>query len=61
MTVKEHPSPGESRMVKTYTVRPKVFYGEPDPYEASPRRPPSFTDPMPGEFLDPAFREQFTL
>eukprot|EP00965_Chrysotila_dentata_P025102 832376-Pleurochrysis_carterae.AAC.1 len=59
MTVEEHPSPGGSRLVKTFTVRPKVFYGEPDPYEASPRRPPSFTDPMPREFLDPAFREQF--
>eukprot|EP00965_Chrysotila_dentata_P045845 1523621-Pleurochrysis_carterae.AAC.1 len=61
MTVEAHPSPGGSRMVKTYVVRPKVFYGEPDPNEAPPRRPPSFTDPLPHEFLDPAFREQFTL
>eukprot|EP00965_Chrysotila_dentata_P092228 3044712-Pleurochrysis_carterae.AAC.1 len=48
-------------MVKTYTVRPKVFYGEPDPNEAPPSRPPSFTDPLPHEWLDPAFREQFAL
>eukprot|EP00965_Chrysotila_dentata_P142150 4699879-Pleurochrysis_carterae.AAC.1 len=61
MTVSEYSSPGGSRMIKTYMVRPKVFYGEHDPNEAPPRRPPSFTDPLPHEWLYPAFREQFAL
>eukprot|EP00965_Chrysotila_dentata_P164189 5421527-Pleurochrysis_carterae.AAC.1 len=50
MTIEEHPSPSGSRMVKTYTVRPKVFYGEPHPDEAPPRRPKSFSDPLPYQF-----------
>eukprot|EP00965_Chrysotila_dentata_P012173 399171-Pleurochrysis_carterae.AAC.1 len=43
-------------MVKTYTVRPKVFYGEPDPNEAPPRRPTSFSDPLPYQLPDPPLR-----
>eukprot|EP00965_Chrysotila_dentata_P179733 5934549-Pleurochrysis_carterae.AAC.1 len=53
MTVEEHPSPGGSHMVKTYTVRPKVFYGETDPNEAPRRRPTSFPDRLLCSSLEP--------
>eukprot|EP00965_Chrysotila_dentata_P017409 578349-Pleurochrysis_carterae.AAC.1 len=61
MTIEEHPSPAGSRMVKTYTVRSKVFYGEPDPNEAPLRRPTSYSDPLPLHSPDPPFRAQPAL
>eukprot|EP00965_Chrysotila_dentata_P062285 2063550-Pleurochrysis_carterae.AAC.1 len=50
MRVEEFPSPGGTRMVKSSTVRPKVFFGELDPaVKVKMRRPTKFSDPLPSQ------------